>query len=56
MKHEREFDTSYFHNPIVQGLNYTLFIMLLKELVSMELKGQPVAAPTTSPLSSQSSD
>jgi hypothetical protein len=38
---EREFDTSYFHNPIVQGVNYSLFIMSLEEMVSMELKGQP---------------
>jgi hypothetical protein len=38
MKHEREFDTSYFHNPHVQRVNYSLFIMLLKEMVSMESK------------------
>jgi hypothetical protein len=49
MKHEREFDTSYFHNPYVQGVNYSLFIMLLKEMVSMESKGQPGAAPAVSP-------
>jgi hypothetical protein len=36
---------------------YSLFIMLLKEMVLMELKGQPGAAPAASPLlSSQSSD
>jgi hypothetical protein len=50
MKHEREFDTSYFHNPIVQGVNYSLFIMLLKEMVSMEPEGQPGAAPVVCPL------
>jgi hypothetical protein len=50
MKHEREFDTSYLHNPIVQGVNYSLFIMLLKEMVSMESKGQPGVAPKVSPL------
>jgi hypothetical protein len=50
MKHEREFDTSYFHNPIVQGVNYSLFIMLLKEMVSMELEGQPGVAPVACPL------
>jgi hypothetical protein len=44
MKHNKEFDTSYFHNPIVQGVNYSIFIMLLKEMVSMEYKGQPGAA------------
>jgi hypothetical protein len=32
MKHKREFDTSYFHNSHVQGVNYSLFIMLLKEM------------------------
>jgi hypothetical protein len=47
---EREFDTSYFHNPIVQGVNYSHFIMLLKEMVSMESKGQPGAALEVSPL------
>jgi hypothetical protein len=36
--------------PIVQGANYSLFIMLHKEMVSMESKGQPGAAPTTYPL------
>jgi hypothetical protein len=57
MKHEREFDTSYFHNPHIQGVNYSLFIMLLKEMMSMESKGQPGAALTASPLQSlQSSD
>jgi hypothetical protein len=50
MKHEREFNTNYFHNPHVQGVNYSLFIMLLKEMVSTELKGQSGAAPTVSPL------
>jgi hypothetical protein len=45
MKQERESDTSYFHNPIVQGVNYSLFIMLLKEMVLMELKGQPRVDP-----------
>jgi hypothetical protein len=49
MKHKREFDTSYFHNPIVHGVNYSLFIMLLKVLVSMETKGQLGAAPAASP-------
>jgi hypothetical protein len=39
MKHEREFDTSYFHIPIVHGVNYSLLIMLLKEMVAMALKG-----------------
>jgi hypothetical protein len=39
MKHEREFDTSYFHIPYVQRVNYSLFIILLKEMASMELKG-----------------
>jgi hypothetical protein len=39
MKHKREFDTSYFHNPHVQGVNYSLFIMLLKETMLMESKG-----------------
>jgi hypothetical protein len=54
MKHAREFDISYFYNPVVQGMNYSLFIMLLKEMVSMELKRQPgVASPL---LSSQSLD
>jgi hypothetical protein len=38
MKGEREFDTSYFHNPMIQGVNYFLFIMLLKK---KESKGQP---------------
>jgi hypothetical protein len=56
MKHEREFDTSYFHNPHVQGVNYSLFIMLLKEMVSMESNGQPGAALAVTLLSSQSSD
>jgi hypothetical protein len=49
-KHEREFDTSYFHDPHSPGVNDSLFIMLLKEMVSMELKGQPGAAPAVSPL------
>jgi hypothetical protein len=49
MKHKREFDISYFHNPIVQGVNYSLFIMLLKEMVSMESKEQPGVAPAASP-------
>jgi hypothetical protein len=48
MKHEREFATSYFHNPHVQGVNYSLFIMLLKEMVSMESKGKLGAALTAS--------
>jgi hypothetical protein len=57
MKHEREFDTNYFHNPHVQGVNYSLFIMLVKEMVLMTSKGQSGAAPLASPLlSSQSSD
>jgi hypothetical protein len=50
MKHEREFDTSYFHNPHIQGVNYSLFIMLLKEMMSIESKGEPGAAPAASPL------
>jgi hypothetical protein len=50
MKHEREFDTSYFHNPHNPGVNYSLFIMLLKEMASMESNGQPTAAPVASPL------
>jgi hypothetical protein len=41
MKHEREFDTNYFHNPIVQGVNYSVFIMLLKEMELMEMRGNP---------------
>jgi hypothetical protein len=42
---------------IVEGVTYSLFIMLLKEMVSMELKGQPGAAPAASSLLSlQSSD
>jgi hypothetical protein len=54
MKHKREFDKSYFHNPIVQGVNYSLFIMLLKE---MESKGQSSVALAAAPvLSSQSSN
>jgi hypothetical protein len=54
---KREFDTSYFHNPIVQGVNYSLFIMVLEKMVSMETKGQPEAAPIVSPLlSSQSAN
>jgi hypothetical protein len=57
MKHEREFDTSYFYNTHVQGVNYSLLIMLLKEMMSMESKGKPGAAPAASPLlSSQSLD
>jgi hypothetical protein len=57
MKHEREFDTSYFHNHVIQEVNYSLFIMLMKEMVSMESKGKPGAAPAASPLlSSQSSE
>jgi hypothetical protein len=57
MKHDREFDTSYFHDPHSPGVNCSLFIMLLKEMVSMELKGQPKVASAASPLlSSQSSD
>jgi hypothetical protein len=39
MKHMREFYISYFHNPHVQGVNYSIFSMLLKEMVSMESKG-----------------
>jgi hypothetical protein len=54
MKHEREFDTSYFHNLVVQGVNYSLLVMLLKEMVSMESKGQSGMAsgeaPAASPL------
>jgi hypothetical protein len=55
MKHEKEFDTSYLHNPHVQGVNYSLFIMVLKEMMSMESKGQPGEAPTASPLLSSQS-
>jgi hypothetical protein len=50
MKHEREFDTSYFHNPHVHGMNYSLFIMVLKEMMSMDSKGKPGEAPEASPL------
>jgi hypothetical protein len=50
MKHERKFDKSYFHNPTVQGVNYSLVMMLLKEMVSVESKGQPGVAPIVSPL------
>jgi hypothetical protein len=39
MKHEREFNTSYFHNPHVKGINYFIFIILLKEMVSIEARG-----------------
>jgi hypothetical protein len=57
MKHDRDFDTRYFYNPHIQGVNYSLFIILLKEMMSMESKGQLGAAPAASPLlSSQSSD
>jgi hypothetical protein len=53
----REFDTSYFHNPHDHEMNYSVFIMVLKEMMSMESKGQPGAASAASPLlSSQSSD
>jgi hypothetical protein len=38
MKHDKEFDTNYFHNSHVQGVNYSLFIMLLKDDVD-GLKG-----------------
>jgi hypothetical protein len=31
-------------------MNYSLFIMVLKETILMEMKGQPGAAPTASPL------
>jgi hypothetical protein len=52
MKYEREFDTS----PIVKGVNYSLFI-LWKDIMSMESKEQPGAAPVASPLlSSQSAN
>jgi hypothetical protein len=38
-------------------MNYSLFIMVMKEKMSMEAKGQPGADLATSPLlSSQSSD
>jgi hypothetical protein len=57
MKNEREFDTSYFRNTHVQGVNYSLFIMVLKEMMLMESRGQPGAALAASPLlSSQPSD
>jgi hypothetical protein len=29
-------------------MNYSLFIMVMKEMMSMEAKGQPGAAPATS--------
>jgi hypothetical protein len=49
---ERETDTKYFHNPIVEGVNYSLFGMVL-----MESKGQSGAASAASPLlSSYSAD
>jgi hypothetical protein len=52
----REFDTSYFHNPHVHGVNYSIFIMLVKEMVLMESKEQLGADPAAAPLlSSQSS-
>jgi hypothetical protein len=50
MKDEREFDRSYFHSPHVQGVKYSLFIMWLKEMVWMEVKGQPGVALAMSPL------
>jgi hypothetical protein len=57
MKRKRKFDTNYFHNPHVQGVNYSLFIMVLKEMMSVESNGESRAAPVASPLlSSQSSD
>jgi hypothetical protein len=55
MKHKREIDTSYFHNPVVQGVNYAIFIMLLKEMVSMESKGHLGAVPVACPLISSKS-
>jgi hypothetical protein len=33
-------DTSCFHNPIVHGVNYSLFIMATEELVLEEAKEQ----------------
>jgi hypothetical protein len=54
MKYERDFHTIYFHNPVVQGVNYSLFIMLLKEMVSMDFNGQRGAAPAVSPSYPQS--
>jgi hypothetical protein len=57
MNHEREFGISYFHNLIVHGLNYYLFIMFMKQMVSMESKEKPVATSVAFLiLSSQSSD
>jgi hypothetical protein len=43
MKHkrEREFDTNHIRNPHVRGVNYSLIIMLLRELMLMGSKGQP---------------
>jgi hypothetical protein len=53
----REFEKSYFHNPIVQAGELPPFIMLLKDMMSMESKGQPGVTPTASPLLSlQSAD
>jgi hypothetical protein len=38
-------------------MNYFLFIMMMKEMISMEAKGQPGATPAVYPLLSlQSSD
>jgi hypothetical protein len=37
---------------MVQGVNYSLFIMVLKEMVLIESKGQPKAALAMSPFQS----
>jgi hypothetical protein len=47
VKHKREFDTSYLHNPIVQHKLLPLHHETNK-IMSMEAKRQPGAAPTTS--------
>jgi hypothetical protein len=49
MKHEGEFDTSYFHKTHIQGVKYSLFIMVLEEMMFMESKGQPRVALAASP-------
>jgi hypothetical protein len=47
--HERD-RHNLFPQSHSSGMNYSLFIMVLKEMVSMEGKGQPGAAPAMSPL------
>jgi hypothetical protein len=57
MKHKRETDTSYFHKYHSLRMNYSIFIMEMKETISMEANGQPGAALAAPPLlSSQSLD